>query len=344
MYHFSNVYFKAKPHELLPWHLRLRKQAKMIGLSSKALERLEWIIFYYTMGGQNVTKVSSHFGIDRSTVYYWLNRFDETNLKTLESRSTVPSGKRSWQPDGEILVRMLKLRKSYPRWGKMKLKYVYQYLYDTDISSWQFQKLIEVFKLQRIKRRNPYRSNGGKRTRVRITDEIRKSSKELLQLDTIVLHLFGTKRYILTAVDHQTKLAYARIYNRHNSQSSCDFLIRLRYLLDDNISIILTDNGSEFEKYFKQAIDSLKIKRYYTKPRTPKDNPECERFNRTLKEEWLSLGNWFESIEEMNQSLTDWLIIYNSIRPHQSLNYLTPLQYATKTKHLSESFPSSTSD
>jgi transposase InsO family protein len=34
-----------------------------------------------------------------------------------------------------------------------------------------------------------------------------------------------------------------------------------------------------------------------------------------------------EDIEEVNQRLTPWLIEYNSVRPHQALDYLTPLEY-----------------
>jgi len=35
-----------------------------------------------------------------------------------------------------------------------------------------------------------------------------------------------------------------------------------------------------------------------------------------------------EDLEEVNASLTEWLITYNAVRPHQSLGYLTPLLFA----------------
>jgi len=37
-----------------------------------------------------------------------------------------------------------------------------------------------------------------------------------------------------------------------------------------------------------------------------------------------------DNIPEANQGLTTWLIKYNSVRPHQALDYLTPLEYAEK--------------
>ena len=39
------------------------------------------------------------------------------------------------------------------------------------------------------------------------------------------------KRYILTAVDHASKLGYARMYKNKSSRSAADFLYRLRYLV-----------------------------------------------------------------------------------------------------------------
>jgi transposase InsO family protein len=177
-----------------------------------------------------------------------------------------------------------------------------------------------------------------------VTKEIRESTAQLFSLDTIVLYLFGTKRYILTAVAHTGKLAYARVYSRHTSAVAKDFLERLLYLVEGEVATILTDNGSEFAKHFEEACQSANIQRYWTRPKTPQDNPEAERFNRTLKEEWLNGGGWYQDLAAMNRSLTDWLILYNSLRPHQTLHYQTPLAYAEQQGILSKRSSSSTSD
>jgi transposase InsO family protein len=52
----------------------------------------------------------------------------------------------------------------------------------------------------------------------------------------------------------------------------------------DNIH---TDNGSEFQKCFGQALIKLNFNHYFYRPKTPKDNPINERFNRTLEEEFI---------------------------------------------------------
>lgn len=133
------------------------------------------------------------------------------------------------------------------------------------------------------------------------------------------------------------------MYKKANSYNAQDFLNRLYYLLNANIDNIQTDNGSEFEKYFSQACIKLKIDRYYSRPHTPKDNPVNERFNRILKEEFIQLGNFTPNTQRFNKDLTEWLIEYNFHRPHQSLGYISPIEFTHKHFKVLPMYPSSTS-
>src|SRR3989338_7560024 len=76
------------------WTL-LRNLSKDI-LSPSAQLKLEWIIFYHTVGNKYVKATASHFGISRKTLHKWLSRFDETHLKSLEEHSRAPLRKRDW--------------------------------------------------------------------------------------------------------------------------------------------------------------------------------------------------------------------------------------------------------
>jgi len=120
-----------------------------------------------------------------------------------------------------------------------------------------------------------------------------------------------------------------------------DFLEKVINYFPFKVEAIQTDNGSEFEKYFNSACQKLKLVRYYNRPRTPKDNPVNERFNKTLKDEFINLGNFTTDVVSFNQNLTDWLIEYNFRRPHQSLNYETPIKFNNSIK-VSPMCPSST--
>ncbi|MBU2025194.1 MAG: integrase core domain-containing protein [Patescibacteria group bacterium] len=117
------------------------------------------------------------------------------------------------------------------------------------------------------------------------------------------------------------------MYEKANSYNAADFLNRLMYLTQGEIINIQTDNGSEFEKYFRIALNNQELQRYYSRPGTPKDNAVNERFNRTIQEEFVSLGNMTINTLQFNQNLTQWLIEYNFNRPHESLNYETPIKF-----------------
>ena len=144
---------------------------------------------------------------------------------------------------------------------------------------------------------------------------------------------YGVKRYILTAVEHEKKIAYARCYSNKSSLSAFDFLLRLNLLVDGKISAILSDDGSEFSKYFKKACGRLKIIHIFTRVKTPKDNSINERFNRTIQEEFIEVDEYFEPL------LTDWLIFYNLVRPHQSLKYETPIGWYNRNYKLKGVLP-----
>ena len=149
----------------------------------------------------------------------------------------------------------------------------------------------------------------------------------LFHVDTIVIYWNGLKRYILTAVDHATRLGYARMYRNKRSRSAAEFLYRLRYLVNQPIENFQTDNASEFALEFERATAKLGIHRYFSSLKTPKDNLDIERFNETLKYAWLYNFTLSLGPQELNPQLTQWLIEYNFNLLHQSLAYLTPVEY-----------------
>lgn len=78
----------------------------------------------------------------------------------------------------------------------------------------------------------------------------------------------------------------------------------------------------------------MELNRYYSRPRTPNDNSVNERFNRTLQDEFINLVNFTTDVVCFNQNLTEWLIEYNFRRPHQTLNYETPIKFNNSIKVL----------
>ena len=86
------------------------------------------------------------------------------------------------------------------------------------------------------------------------------------------------------------------------------------------------DNGPEYISHkLKSWAASKQIDLLYIQPGQPQQNAYIERFNRTMRYEFLS-QHLFKTIEEVQDWSTKWLWQYNHQRPHMGLNGLTPTQ------------------
>ena len=61
----------------------------------------------------------------------------------------------------------------------------------------------------------------------------------------------------------------------------------------------------------------------YIQPGKPQQNAYVERYNRTVRHEWLDLYI-FETIEEVQNIATEWLWTYNNERPNMGIGGITP--------------------
>ena len=326
------AYFPAKDSPLKDKWIRIRESGEKVGLSPKAKEKLEWIIFYNTVGRKSVKETYTYFGITRKTLHKWLKRFDERNLLSLEEHSKAPINTRDWEVTFTEEERIVSLRKSHIKWGKKKLKRLYFKTYHEAISTWKIERVIRKWNLypDREKHKRYLRIKAKRKEKSYIKDLKKKDIFGFLwHIDAIIIWWYGQRRVVFTAIEEATKIAYAKVYKTNSSSFSKDFLLRLVYLVDGRVNYIHSDNGSEFEGSFSEACNDLNLNQIYSRPHTPKDNPALERFNWTIQDEWLSLSETgLDNVENANRDLTNWLIEYNNVRPHETLDYLTPLEYA----------------
>jgi len=97
------------------------------------------------------------------------------------------------------------------------------------------------------------------------------------------------------------------------------------YCKPQNIS---TDNGLEFRSHlFQKWMYSNNIEWSLIQKGKPQQNVITERFNRTYRQDALD-ANLFRNIESAVEITNIWVQEYNNDRPHQSLDYKTPTEYA----------------
>jgi putative transposase len=91
-------------------------------------------------------------------------------------------------------------------------------------------------------------------------------------------------------------------------------------------AVIRCDNGPE---YVSGALLAWAVKRQiridYIQPGKPQQNAYVERFNRTVRYDWLN-QTIFGTIEEVQNTATDWQWTYNNVRPNMALGGITPIQ------------------
>jgi len=303
-------------------------------LSKQGKLRVKWID-YYKKNGQNASLTCRYFGISRKTFYKWYNRYLNVGFRGLEDRRAGPYKKRQPEITREEEIRIKQLRKQHIRYGKEKLAVLYERQYGEKISAWKIYRVIKKYDLywHPVKNEKMRRRRKLAEGKKRITELKNKHLDGFFfQLDTKTIWCYSAKRYIFSAVDKNTKVAFSRMYKNNSSYNARDFLLRLYFLVNGNFKYLQTDNGGEFLKYFHDACKDLNLEHYFSRVRTPEDNPEIERYNRTLEEEFLQLGFYIDDLEVFNSFLTKWLIEYNFNRPHQSSGYATPMDFLSQMK------------
>jgi putative transposase len=93
---------------------------------------------------------------------------------------------------------------------------------------------------------------------------------------------------------------------------------------------IQVDNGPEF---ISRAVDQWAhahgVTLHFIEPGKPVQNAFIESFNGKFRDECLN-QNWFENLEDARRIIEAWRVDYNTVRPHSSLGYRAPEEYATE--------------
>ena len=290
------------------------------------------ILTFFDKYGLNTTKDA--FGVGRSTIFLWKKKIKDGNgsLLGLINKSRRPYNTRRMYVDEKIFEFIRKFREDYPRLGKDKIKPLLdEYCQENHLETISESKVGRI-----IKKNNWYFYLGKRNTSKQVVSDKRRVfgyevgiPGDLFQVDTVVRFEHGIKRYIVTAIDVVSKFSFSYTYKSHTSTNAADFARKLIQVTPYPIKAIQTDNGSEFLKDFDKVIAKLGIVHFFTYPRCPKQNGVIERFNRSLQEEFVDFNSVLleeKDTKLFNDHLIDYLLWYNTKRPHNSLNNRSPME------------------
>jgi putative transposase len=304
--------------------------SRTMGLSKKAKDRLK-TLDWHRFHGKNISLTCRHFGIQRRIFREWIKRYKLLGAIGLNDRSRRPKKVRQPTTTREFESNVIAIRNERPYWGKNKIHSRIRKERGIVPSPSTVGRILKRRGLIN-KKISAKRSKAALSPKKRYPRDLMiKEAGDMVQVDTkYVIGIGGKKMYQWTAIDVLTKQRVLWASTRLSSRKGKGFLRIYEREFGFVIKAVQTDNGKEFLKEFDFYLKQKSIPHYFIEPHSPKQNCYVERSHRTDDDEFYSQGNTFIGIKTFLPRLKKWQDEYNTIRPHQSLNYLTPEEYFQK--------------
>jgi transposase InsO family protein len=187
--------------------------------------------------------------------------------------------------------------------------------------------LHEPPRAQRLKRRSTLRPYARRKPK----DWVAARPGDLLEIDTKDVRPVPGKVFKhLSLVDVATRYAVAEIGVGTTAETTKRHLELMLTRLPFPVRAIQIDGGSEFMGAFEEFCQQKKFELFVLPPRSPKLNGCVERIQRTFDEEFYQCCDAEPRVEPLSGALRAYETLYNTVRPHQALDYQTPHEYLTQ--------------
>ena len=234
--------------------------------------------------------------------------------------------------DGQLREQLTELARERPRFGYRRLGV----LLARNGPTVNHKKLFRVYReaglsVKRIRRK--------KLVRIGVSRPLLGAPNEEWSLDFLCDAVAGGRAIcVLSVVDNFTRECLALETDiSFGSQ-------RVTRVLDDVIvrrgtpKALRMDNGPQLtSRHFLAWCVERKIATNYIQPGKPVQNGHVESFNGRFRDECLNV-NWFRNLFEARRKIMLWRQDYNAVRPHSSLAYRTPQEFAAQWQRPSSSF------
>jgi transposase InsO family protein len=304
-------------------------------IDEQAKKKEEIIKFYLENG---LKKTQEVFKVKDGTLYNWKKKYKENGINGLVNKSKAPKTKNKISQEIKDYIKEYRLK--YGNIFQDEIKpHLDEYCFKKGIKSTSTASIGRIIRELKDKGELDFgkklRLNGktGKLIELKIKERRKefypRKPGDLMQVDSVHLDIYGKKRYLINAVDVKGRIGFSYQYNKLNSKNVVDFFERLKKYCPFEIKRIQTDNGKEFDGDAHAYLKKNKLIHYWNYPRRPQSNGHIERFNRTIKEQFVYRNeDCIEDCEQANEKIKDYLFWYNTQKYHKSLNYETPIIYS----------------
>jgi transposase InsO family protein len=283
--------------------------------------------------GMAVAHAAHMAGVSRQTAWKWLRRFEAEGEAGLEDRTSRPH--RSPRALAQEQVDAILAARHAHRFGPHRL---------ASLVGVPRSTIGDVLRRHGLARLADTDRPSGVPIRY-----VRERPGELLHIDVKKLgripdgggHRFlgritGTPRshgagydYLHVAIDDMSRVAFVQPLRDERGTTCAHFLLDAAAFFAVHgvrIERVLTDNARNYtdSRAFGAALAAIGARHKRTRPFRPQTNGKAERFNKTLLAEWAYV-RVYETNQARLDALPDWLVHYNTDRPHGSLGGCTPM-------------------
>ena len=317
---------------LIPYARSIAQGAwKTEHLTQEARHRLK-VLDWHRVHGNNASFTARHFGIHRETIAIWYLRLQKGGPVALNERSSRPHRLRSATTSWNVVARIVQLREQYPAWSKHKIRVL---LNREEIT-------VSASTVGRVLKRKGLINPKASRKRRKAALHPRAifphgmricQAGDMILIDTKYIMLPGGKKYYqFTAIDVLSKRRVLRVYPSQSSRNGALFLQECLASFPFPVKAVQTDNGAPFLKEFEKLCKQRGLPHYFIYPRSPKQNSYVEISHGADEREFYRQGNVHSLLPVMQKKIGEWEYVWNNVRPHAALNYLTPVEYLDRFK------------
>jgi transposase InsO family protein len=317
-----------------------------------ALQRLRTLELSVKLG--SVVQACRQSGMDRASFYEWKRRYQTHGLEGLKDLPPVHKT-HPFTIAEPIRQAVLEMSLKNPSWGSKRISAELT-AEKMPISNFTVQRILSKAglgtKFERFLRQEEELLKGAELSveTLRKLEKLNPSLKErhveskgpgeLVSVDTFYVGYFKGigKIYLHTAVDTFGSYAFGMLATERNSHRAAELLygqiLPFYEAHELKLQAVLTDNGTEFcgneEHDFEALLFHLGVEHRRTRVKRPQTNGFVERFHRTILDEFfrVELRKYnFQTIEELEVALQEWIVYYNTKRTHQGYRNLGRTPY-----------------
>lgn len=266
--------------------------------------------------GVSAELIPERTGVHRATVYRWLGHIRRIGInKFLRCYRAAKKGHRHRKTDAILKARIYEIREKYRQCCGEKIRYFLKQEYGIVLSLTTIYRILgEKYHLRPRWKKNEKRGAILKGTKPR----------EVIQVDTVD---FGSI-YAFTAIDTYTREASVILKTHLDSKDGEAALLEQLHFFG-NVERIQRDGGPEFKDRWQEKAKAVVKAIRTARPYRKNEQAFIERFNGILRKECLGHLKYKKSdLNALQRKVKEFLHYYHFIRPHLSLNMLTPHQFA----------------